>query len=62
MDKITYNVVQPRQSKDDKTHWFKLGFAIKDGHKFSLKLDALPLPNEKGDVWLQLYERMDDKK
>ena len=50
-------VKQPRKNKDGETYWFKLGvkFLWDDG-KESIKLDALPLPNEKGEVWMNLYE------
>jgi hypothetical protein len=60
MDKITYKVVQPRKTNTDKTHWMEIGIGIKDGTKFALKLYTLPLPNDKGEVWCQLYERMNN--
>lgn len=60
MEKLIYKVVQPRKTNNDKTHWMEIGVAIKDPTKFALKLYTLPLPNEKGEVWLQLYERMSD--
>jgi hypothetical protein len=34
--------------------------AFKREDKFSMKLDTYPIPNEKGEVWLQLYERTED--
>ena len=50
-------VKQPRAGKDGKTYWHKLGvkFLYDDG-KESIKLDSLPLPNEKGEVWMNLFE------
>ena len=50
-------VKQPRKNKDGETYWFKLGvkFLWDDG-KESIKLDALPLPNEKGEVWMNVFE------
>lgn len=39
----------------DQTYWIKLGIAVEKADTLSVKLDALPLPNEKGQVWLQLY-------
>lgn len=39
----------------DQTHWIKLGIAVEKADTISVKLDALPLPNAKGQVWLQLY-------
>lgn len=44
---------------EEKTAWTRIGTMFdKDGRK-SIKLDALPLPNEKGDVWLSLFEQRD---
>ena len=50
-------VKQPRAGKDGKTYWHKLGvkFLWDDGNE-SIKLDSLPLPNEKGEVWMNLFE------
>ena len=51
------DVVQPREGKDGKTYWQKLGVKfVSDDGKESIKLDALPLPNEKGEVWMNLFE------
>ena len=55
-----YKVVQARNS-GDRTNWINVGVAFKRENKFSLKLDTLPLPNQQGEVWLQLYERMEDE-
>ncbi len=53
---MNYNVSQAREGKEGKTYWMKLGYAFeKDGKVSSIKLDALPLPNEKGEVWLNLF-------
>ncbi len=50
-------IKQPREGKEGKTYWHKLGvkFVFDDG-KESIKLDSLPLPNEKGEVWMNLFE------
>ena len=50
-------VKQPRAGKDGKTYWHKLGvkFVYDDG-KESIKLDSLPLPNERGEVWMNLFD------
>jgi len=50
-------IKQPRAGKEGKTYWHKLGvkFLWDDG-KESIKLDSLPLPNEKGEVWMNLFE------
>ena len=50
-----YDVLVPRPQANGKTYFMKIGvmFPSKDGgDKFSIKLDALPLPNEKGEIWL----------
>jgi len=53
---MNYNVSQAREGKEGKTYWMKLGYAFeKEGKISSIKLDALPLPNEKGEVWLNLF-------
>ena len=50
-------IKQPKEGKDGKTYWHKVGvkFVYDDG-KESIKLDSLPLPNEKGEVWMNLFE------
>ena len=57
---VNYKVVQAKKS-GDRTNWINVGMAFKRENKFSMKLDAYPIPNEKGEVWLQLYERMEDE-
>ncbi len=53
-----YDIISPRPGKDGDTWWIRLGamFPSKDGSGYTIKLDALPLPNEKGDVWLRASE------
>lgn len=53
-----YNVAQGHNGKDGKSYWKQLGIAKKTDERFWIKLDALPLPNKDGEVWLQLYERI----
>ena len=53
---INYKVVQAKRA-GDRTNWITVGAAFKRDDKFSMKLDTYPIPNEKGEVWLQLYER-----
>ena len=50
-------IKQPREGKDGKTYWHKLGvkFLWDDGNE-SIKLDSLPLPNKDGEVWMNLFE------
>jgi len=57
---INYNVAQGHNGKDGKSYWKQLGIGKKHGSGFWIKLDALPLPNKDGEVWLQLYERTED--
>jgi len=59
---MNYNVSQAREGKEGKTFWMKVGYAFeKDGVVSLIKLDALPLPNEKGEVWLNLFPDDRDK-
>lgn len=53
---VNYKVVQAKKS-GDRTNWIHVGMAFKRENKFSMKLETYPMPNEKGEVWLQLYER-----
>ena len=50
-----YDVLTPRPGKE-KTYWLKIGMMVpsKDGAGFSLKLDALPLPDRDGNIWLKI--------
>jgi hypothetical protein len=51
-----YDVVTPRPGKDGQTYWMKIGaaFPSKDGEGFTISLDALPLPDKDGKVWLKM--------
>lgn len=57
MSKI-YDVSQAKQIPDrDKPKWLNIGTAFeKDGKINGIKLDVLPLPDEKGEIWLRLFE------
>lgn len=55
---VDYNVVQGKSTKEGKSIWLKVGAAFKRENGFSVKLDALPIPNRDGEIWLQLYERI----
>lgn len=51
-----YNVVTPRKNKNtEKTHWHKIGIAFKNNKGMSIKLESLPLPDENGEVWVNLF-------
>ncbi len=57
MSKI-YDVSQAKQIPDrEKPKWLNIGTAFeKDGKINGIKLDVLPLPDEKGEIWLRLFE------
>jgi len=60
MDK-KYDVVQSQgtyqKDGEEKTRWMTLGVMLeKPDGKRSIKLNALPLPNKDGDIWLQVFE------
>ena len=59
MYNVNYNIVQAKKS-GDRTKWINVGMAFQRNEKFSMKLDTYPIPNEKGEVWLQLFERTED--
>tara|TARA_R110000787_G_scaffold133203_1_gene245499 strand:+ start:1803 stop:2039 length:237 start_codon:yes stop_codon:yes gene_type:complete len=48
------------QAKDipgrDKPVWLKHGVAFEKEGKISIKLESLPIPNNKGEIWLRLFE------
>lgn len=60
METIKYNLVQPK-TREEKTHWNKIGIAQKSDRNFWVKLDVLPIPDKNGEVWLNLFERKDDE-
>lgn len=57
-----YDLVTSRKyttsNGEEKTAYHKIGsmFASRSGNGFSLKLDSLPLPNDKGEVWISAFE------
>ena len=59
MDKKTYNLVQGKKyflNGEEKTQWIKIGILLtRMDIPSSVKLDALPLPDEKGEVWLKVF-------
>jgi hypothetical protein len=52
-----YDLCTDRKDQNDKTHWTKIGvmFPAKNGDGFAIKLEALPLPNDKGEVWVSAF-------
>jgi len=53
-----YDIITARPGKDGKTFWHRVGtmFPAREGNGFAIKLDSLPLPNDKGEVWLKAAE------
>lgn len=51
-------VMQPqkRRNDPDKTDWVRLGIGWSDSRGIRIKLNALPLPDENGEVWISLFE------
>jgi hypothetical protein len=52
-----YDLCTGRKDRDGKTHWTKIGvmFPSQQGDGFSIKLEAYPLPNDKGEVWVSAF-------
>ena len=59
MDKKTYNLVQGKKyflNGEEKTQWIKIGILLtRMDIPSSVKLDALPIADEKGEVWLKAF-------
>ena len=58
-----YDVVSGRKVPgQEKKRWTNVGVAFEgdDGRISGIKLNALPLPNKDGDVWLQCFEQKKD--
>lgn len=53
-----YDIITPRPGKDGKTFWLKIGamFPAKEGNGYTISLDALPLPDKDGKIWLKASE------
>ena len=57
-----YDLLTSRKDKDGKSRYTKIGvmFPSKQGDGFSIKLEALPLANEQGEVWIGAYPPRED--
>ena len=56
-----YSVKQAKNVQGrEKPVWLHHGIAFENDKGISIKLESLPLPNEKGEVWLRLF--VDDGK
>ena len=47
---------QKRRNDSSKTDWVRLGIGFSDSKGIRLKLNALPLQDENGEVWISLFE------
>jgi hypothetical protein len=47
---------QKRRNDPSKTDWVRLGIGFSDSKGIRLKLNALPLQDENGEVWVSLFE------
>ena len=59
-----FNVTQAKEVEGrERPIWLKIGKAFeKDGRIHRIKLDVLPLPDSKGEVWLNIFEEQPETK
>lgn len=52
-----YDLCTGKTNDQGKTFWTKVGnmFPAREGDGFTIKLEAYPLPNEKGEVWVKAF-------
>jgi hypothetical protein len=52
-----WDIVSTRKGREGKNVYHRIGvmFTNKEGNGYSIKLDSLPIPNDKGEVWLSAY-------
>ena len=57
--KKAYDVVQAKEIPDrEKPKWLNIGTAFeKEGNITGIKIDVLPIPDNKGEIWLRLFEQ-----
>ncbi len=56
-----YNVTQAKEIEGrEKPIWIKHGRAFEKDGKIRIKLDSLPIPDQKGEIWLNLFEQDDN--
>lgn len=51
-----YDVCSPRERKDGKTYWQRVGSAFEGDKGIGIEFDALPLPDKDGRVSVRLFE------
>ena len=56
-----YNVTQAKEIEGrEKPIWIKHGRAFEKDGKIRIKSDSLPIPDQKGEIWLNLFEQDDN--
>lgn len=50
-----------QQNGQEKNRYLKVGAWFDNEGRISVKLEALPLPDQNGNVWLSLFLKQDDK-
>lgn len=61
LDAMTGRKYKDAQGQE-KTSWLRIGVLLmKDDGKMSLKLEALPIPNDRGEVWISFFEPRDKR-
>jgi hypothetical protein len=48
--------MSPRERKDGKTYWQRVGTAFEGDKGIGIEFDALPLPDKEGRVSVRLFE------
>ena len=58
-----FNVTQAKRIPGrDKAVWIRHGIAFEnDSGKIRVKLESIPIPDEKGEIWLSLFEDNGDR-
>lgn len=58
-----FNVTQAKSIPGrDKAVWIRHGIAFEnDSGKIRVKLESIPIPDEKGEIWLSLFEDNGDR-
>lgn len=54
-----YDVMSPRERKDGKTFWIRVGSAFDGDKGIGIEFDAMPLPDKDGRVSVRLFEPRD---
>ena len=60
--KQKFNLVIPRDGSDGNTYWTYIGVAFPINNGYSLTFNALPIPNENGEVRVLMFEDNREKR